>query len=104
MEAYLFAELGSKNYVSKPLALKLKKFLPVLISPGQTSYVNGRFIGESGRLISDTIEVCDMEKLSGYLTTIDFEKAFESMNHAFLIAALKKYGFDDNFIDWIENY
>ena len=24
------------------------------------------------------------------------------MNHAFLIAALKKYGFGDNFIDWIK--
>ena len=33
---------------------------------------------------------------------IDFEKAFDSMNHVFLIAALKKYGFGDNFIDWIK--
>ena len=48
------------------------------------------------------IEVCDTEKLSGYLMIIDFEKAFDSMNHAFLIAALKKYGFGDNFIDWIK--
>ena len=30
------------------------------------------------------------------------EKAFDSMNHAFLIAALKIYGFGDNFIDWIK--
>ena len=34
--------------------------------------------------------------------TIDFEKAFDSMNHAFLVAALKKYSFGDNFIDWIK--
>ena len=33
---------------------------------------------------------------------IDFEKTFDSMNHAFLLAALKKYGFGDNFIDWIQ--
>ena len=26
------------------------------------------------------IEVCDTEKLSGYLMIIDFEKAFDSMN------------------------
>ena len=43
-----------------------------------------------------------VEKLSGYLKTIDFEKAFDSMSHAFLIAALKKYGFVDNFIGWIK--
>ena len=33
---------------------------------------------------------------------IDFEKVFYSMNHAFFNAALKKYGFGDNFIDWIK--
>ena len=43
-----------------------------------------------------------MEKLSGYLMTIDFEKAFDSMDHAFFIAALKKYGFGDSLLDWIK--
>ena len=51
-----------QKIISKASAIKLKKVLPVLISPGQTAYVNGRFIGESGRLISDIIEVCDIEK------------------------------------------
>ena len=46
-----------QTIISKALAIKLKKFHPVLISPGQTAYVNGRFIGESGCLISDIIEV-----------------------------------------------
>ena len=90
-----------QKFISKALAIKLKKVLPAFISPGQTAYVNGRFIGESGRLIPDIIEVCDIEKLSGYLMTLDF-KAFDSMNHAFLIAVLKKYGFGVGFIDWIK--
>ena len=34
--------------------------------------------------------------------TIDLEKTFDSMNHSFLIAALKKYGFGGNLIDWIK--
>ena len=34
--------------------------------------------------------------------TIDLEKTFDSMNHSFLIAALKKYGFGGNFKDWIK--
>ena len=78
-----------QKIISKALALKFKKVL-VLISPGQTAYVNERFIGESGRLISDIIEICYTEKLSGYLMTIDFEKIFDSVNYAFLIVALKK--------------
>ena len=46
-----------QKIISKASAIKLKTVLPVLISPGQTAYSNGRFIGESGRLISDIIEI-----------------------------------------------
>ena len=59
-------------------------------------------MGESGRLIDDVIKVCDIQKMSGYLLTVDFGKAFHLLNHKFLIAVLKKYGFDENFIDWIK--
>ena len=63
--------------------------------------MNERFIGESGHLIDDVLKVYDMQKLSGYLLTVDFEKAFDSLNHNFLIAVLKKYDFGNDFIDWI---
>ena len=87
--------------ISKSLATRLKNVLGKLIDSRQTAYVNERFIGESGRLIDDVIKVCDMQKLSGYLLTIDFEKAFDSLNHNFIFTILKKYGFGNNFIDWI---
>ena len=50
-----------QKIISNALAIKLKKVLPVLISPSQTAYVNGRFIGESRRLISDIVEICDIK-------------------------------------------
>ena len=64
-------------------------------------YVNERFIGESERLVEDVIKVCDIQKISGYLLTVDLKKGF---NHKFLIAVLKKYGFGEDFIDWIKFY
>ena len=42
--------------ISKALSERLKKVLPLLISPSQTAYVRNRFIGGSGRLISDILE------------------------------------------------
>ena len=88
--------------ISKAFSTRVKNVLPSLIDPRQTAYVNGRFINESGRLISDIIETCDKEGISGYLMTIDFQKAFDSLNHTFLLATLKKYGFGDDFIDWVK--
>ena len=87
--------------ISKSLATRLKNVLGKLIDARQIAYVNERFIGESGRLIADVSKVCGMQKLSGYLLTVDFEKAFGSLNNNFLIVVLKKYGFSDDIIDWI---
>ena len=69
---------------------KLKNVLPELISSNQTAYVKYRCISESGRLISDVIEMCDILDIPGYLVTMDIEKAFDSLDHDFLLFALKK--------------
>ena len=87
--------------LSKALAERLKEALPDLISPSQLAYVKGRCISEGGRLISDIIEVSNMLQKKGFLLTIDIEKAFDSVNHNFLIAALENYGFGKKFIRWI---
>ena len=48
---------------SKALSVKLKKVLPDLMSSQQASYVKNRHIGESGRLISDIIEIAKIKKI-----------------------------------------
>ena len=88
--------------ISKSLATRVRKVLSNLIDSRQIVYENEKFIGESGHLIDDVIKVCDIQKISGYLLTVDFEKAFDSLNHKFLIAVLTKYGFGEDFIDWIK--
>ena len=51
-----------QKVISKMLLARLKKIIPFLINPGQTVYVSGRFLGESGRLVVDIIETCDLEE------------------------------------------
>ena len=87
--------------ISKVLSGRIKEVLPSLISSNQTAYVDGRIISESGRLISDILEITDLSKQNRILLTIDIEKAFDSVNHAFLISVLEKYGFGKNFLKWI---
>ena len=92
------------NYkiISKALASRLKKVLPNLISPQQTAYVEKRFIGESGRLIADIIEITDVINKEGFLVTMDIEKAFDSLGHTFVVSVLKNFGFGNNFVSSIE--
>ena len=40
--------------------------------------------------------------MKSYLVTMDIEKAFDSLDHSFLISVLRKFGFGENFIHWIE--
>ena len=40
--------------------------------------------------------------MEGFLVTMGVEKAFESLDHKFLVSVLKKFGFGQNFISWIE--
>ena len=43
----------------------------------------------------------EVSNKEGFLVTIDIEKAFDSVNHHFLIAILEKIGFGTEFIEWI---
>ena len=88
--------------ISKVVASRVKKVLPNLISLQQTAYVENRFIGESCRMIADIIEITDVINKEGFLVTMDIEKAFDSLDHTFVISVLKKFGFGNNFVSWIE--
>ena len=45
------------------------------------------------------MEICGKANILGYLVTMDLEKAFDSLDHDFLLCILKKFGFGDSFIN-----
>ena len=76
--------------ISKILASCLKSIISTTVNENQVAYVNNRFINESGRLISDVLEITNSFDIEGILMTVDIEKAFDSINHSFLMCVLKK--------------
>ena len=80
---------------------RLEQVLPNLINFDQTAYVKGRFIGESIRLIDDILYHTEQENIDGVLFAANIEKAFDSAEHNFIFASLKRFGFGDEFIKWI---
>ena len=41
-------------------------------------------------------------KLDGLLATIDIQKAFDSVDHGFIISTLERYGFGNRFVRWVK--
>ena len=74
--------------------------LPSLASQ-QISNVQKRYICETGRLISDILEISDKLIIDSYLVTVDIKKTFDSLDHVFFLVVLKNVVFGNNFIDWI---
>ena len=70
---------------SKVLASRLKSAISSIVNENQVAYVNNRFISESGRLISDVLEITNFLDIEGILMAVDIEKAFDSINHSFLM-------------------
>ena len=64
-------------------------------------YIPGRYIGESVRLISDILEYTDSKNCEGYMSAADIEKAFDSLDHNFILAVLEKMGLGSDFIQWV---
>ena len=62
-----------------------------MISSQQTAYVKNRFTEDSGRLISGMTESSIWLNITSFLVTMDIEKAFDSLDHGFLISILKKF-------------
>ena len=64
---------------TKALALRLRKVLPQGINNAQTGYIEGRFIGQNIRQISDILSFAAEQNIEGIATFLDFEKAFDSL-------------------------
>ena len=46
--------------------------------------------------------MCDILAIPAYLVSMDTGKAFDLLDHDFLLSVLKKFGFGENFIHWIK--
>ena len=87
---------------TKVIANRIKKILPNIIDSSQTGFIKGRYIGENIRLLFDLIEQTEENDIPGLLFFTDFEKAFDSISHKYLVDTLKFFNFGPSFIKWIE--
>ena len=89
---------------SSCIANRMKEVLPQLINEDQTGFVPGRYIGDNLRLLYDIMDYLKNENLSGLLVSIDFEKAFDSVNWEFMRKVLRHFGFGDDMLRWVSTF
>ena len=83
--------------ISAAVANRLKSVMDILISPTQSAYIKGRYIGENTRLVYDVIDHLNKEQKTGIILAADFEAAFESIAWNFLKQALVSFNFGPRF-------
>ena len=86
---------------AKALANRLKKVLPKLVNSDQTGVMKDRFIGENIRLIDGVINFSEVENIPGLLLFLDFEKAFDTVEWAFIKKkTFQQLNFGPSMIKW----
>ena len=78
---------------SKALARRIETVLTKLVHPDQTGFMKTRYIGENLRLISDVLEYTKTEGKSGILLSLDFKKAFDTLECSFVKNVLDIFNF-----------
>ena len=87
--------------ISKTIANRLKAVLPKLIHHNQVGFITGRNIAENLRAISDIFDYTKDFNVPGILISVDFHKAFDSLEHKFVYAVLEKINLGPIFCKWI---
>lgn len=88
--------------LARVMANRFKQVLCRIVSSSQTCCISGRDISDTIASIRDIIELTDEEELDCYILKMDQEKAFDRVSHTYLIHVLKRYGFGERFIRWME--
>ena len=86
---------------SKAIAKRLEASLPKLIDHDQTGFIEGRYIGENIRLLIDAMEYTKAHNIPGILVSLDFRKAFDSLEWPFIMRSLDVFNFGTSIKKWV---
>lgn len=86
---------------SKAITERLKSVMSSIVHYDQTCSVPGRTILSNLQLIRDVLDMIDKTNETGILVTLDQDKAFDRVDHEFLMRVLSKFGFGPTFCGWV---
>ena len=87
--------------VSKVLANRLKRVLAPLISVNQSAFLADRSIMDGPLIVNELVEWWKKSKSKAFLFKVDFNKAYDNVNWAFLMSIMTQMGFPARWCNWI---
>ena len=88
--------------LGKVLANRAKKVLEEVLGPDQTCGVPGRMGSQNLILLRDVLSWARSRRVGVGVIGLDQQKAFDRVDHRFLIQVLEKMGFGEGFISWVK--
>lgn len=84
------------------IANRLKVDIDQIINETQSGFIKERSIHNNIRLVLDLLDYNFLIEDKGFILFLDFYKAFDSVEHPFILKALKYFGFGHKFIKLID--
>lgn len=88
--------------LAKLLAIRLKRVLPSLISKQQTGFILGRHILENISIAWLTIDWIQKNLIPSLFLKLDFEKAFDRVDHSYIWETMHLLGIGSHFIKLVK--
>ena len=91
-----------RKMVSKIITTRLRNILPKIIGKNQTCSIKNRSIFDNLHLHRNVMDYIEQKQLPVIFISLDQEKAFDRVDIGYLYDTLTAFGFDKQFIRWIE--
>ena len=87
--------------LNKIPATRIKRVLHKIIHPNQKVFVPYRYIGENIIEIISIIDKPEIKDNPGFLVSVDFYKAFNTLEWSFIKKVFEYFNFSEYLIKWI---